>query len=112
MKRKNMLKQYKLNNFDMDDKIDLKPYIRCDDPINPSYYKKDKVETIETIEDAVDRAPTPKMAVLHGQIVRYILRLWLKENALQDAKKAQWYLSRLIAKLEASNTPLKGNITY
>ena len=82
----------------MDDKM---TYIPCDDPINPAYYKTGKVETIEVIEDAVDRAPTPKLAVLHGQVCRYTLRLWLKENALRDAKKARWYLTRLIDDLEA-----------
>jgi hypothetical protein len=41
-------------------------------------------------------------AVLGGlqwQTLKYLMRIWLKGNALQDAKKARWYLDRLISKL-------------
>jgi hypothetical protein len=30
--------------------------------------------------------------------------MWLKGNALEDAKKAEWYINRLIAKLEQCST--------
>jgi hypothetical protein len=33
-----------------------------------------------------------------------MLRLWGKENPLQDAKKAQWYLKRLIQNMQAETT--------
>jgi hypothetical protein len=29
--------------------------------------------------------------------------MWHKENPLQDAKKAQWYLNRLIQSMENNN---------
>jgi len=32
--------------------------------------------------------------------LKYLLRMWLKGNALQDAMKARWYLNRLISHLE------------
>jgi hypothetical protein len=30
-----------------------------------------------------------------------MIRMWLKGNALEDALKAEWYLNRLIAKMES-----------
>ena len=70
------------------------------DAINPQHYRNYKVEVIEILEDAASRAPDPVAGYLQAQILKYLLRLWDKENSLQDAKKAQWYLTRLIAKLE------------
>jgi hypothetical protein len=67
------------------------------DPINPAHYRRGPVEAIDVIEAAVADAPHMVPAYLQGQV---LLRLWLKGNAVQDAKKARWYLDRLIAKLE------------
>ena len=39
-------------------------------------------------------------AFLHGQVLKYMLRLWHKDNAVQDAKKSRWYLDRLIEALD------------
>ena len=70
------------------------------DAVNhPSHYTNGKTEVIEVIEDAVVNAPEPVVGMLQGQVLKYLLRLWLKENSLQDARKAQWYLTRLIEKL-------------
>ena len=66
---------------------------------HPSHYTNGKVEVIEVIEDAVSSAPNPTAGMLQGQVLKYILRLWLKGNSIQDARKAQWYLERLIDKL-------------
>jgi hypothetical protein len=70
------------------------------DPINPEYYRNYRVEVIDILEDAVARAPDPIKGSLQYQVLKYLLRLWDKENAWQDAKKASWYLDRLISKLE------------
>ena len=73
-----------------------------DDRVNhPSHYTAGKQEAIEVIEDTVEHAPSHVAAVLHSQVLKYLLRLWLKDNPLEDAKKARWYLDRLISKLEA-----------
>lgn len=72
-----------------------------DDMVNsPNHYTNGRVEVIEVLEDAVDNAPTNQAAVLQANALKYLLRLWLKENPLQDAKKARWYLDRLISNLE------------
>jgi len=39
------------------------------------------------------------MGMLHAQALKYLLRIWLKGNSLQDAEKARWYLNRLIDKM-------------
>lgn len=70
------------------------------DAINPDYYRNYRVEVIDILEDAVARAPDPIKGSLQYQVLKYLLRLWDKENALQDAKKSRWYLDRLISKLE------------
>lgn len=70
------------------------------DPINPDHYRRGPVEAIDIIEAAISDAPHMVPAYLQGQALKYLLRMWGKGNALQDARKAQWYLERLIAKLE------------
>jgi hypothetical protein len=71
------------------------------DPVNPQHYRNYRVDVIDILEDAVARAPNPIKGSLQYQVLKYMLRLWDKENALQDAKKSRWYLDRLISKLEA-----------
>jgi hypothetical protein len=70
------------------------------DPVNPQHYRNYRVEVIDILEDAVARAPDAVKGSLQYQVLKYMLRLWDKENALQDAKKSRWYLDRLISKLE------------
>jgi hypothetical protein len=70
------------------------------DPINPDYYRNYRVEVIDILEDAVARAPDSVKGSLQYQVLKYLLRLWDKEDALKDAKKSRWYLDRLISKLE------------
>lgn len=62
------------------------------DPINPSHYKN----TIETI-DAIEASMTPEAfrGYLKGNILKYVTR-YEKKNEVEDLKKANWYLSKLI----------------
>jgi hypothetical protein len=72
------------------------------DPVNrPAHYTAGKVEVIEILEQAAASAPDPVLAGLQWQTLKYLLRLWLKDNATQDAQKARWYLDRLITRLQA-----------
>jgi len=74
-----------------------------DDRVNsPSHYTAGKVEAIDIIEDAIAEAPNPNLGFLQAQVLKYLLRLWLKDNPLEDAKKAQWYLNRLVEKGESA----------
>jgi hypothetical protein len=69
---------------------------------SPAHYTRGSQECIDTIEEAIQDAPDPITGSLQYQVLKYILRMWLKGNALRDAKKARWYLDRLINKLEAN----------
>ena len=71
------------------------------DPVNhPSHYQYGKFEVIDVLEEAVRLAPDPVKGSLQYQVLKYMLRLWGKDNPLQDAKKSRWYLNRLIGNME------------
>ena len=70
------------------------------DQINPDYYQHGPVEAIDVIEAAISRAPDPVLGNCQGHVLRYILRMWDKGNPSVNVAKAQWYLNRLITKLE------------
>jgi hypothetical protein len=71
------------------------------DPVHhPAHYTAGRFEAIDVIEDAVQHAPDPVVGGLQWQLLKYMLRLWHKDDALQDARKARWYLDRLIERLE------------
>ena len=71
-----------------------------EDAVNhPSHYTKGRYEAIDVIEDAIEDAPYSKVGFLQGQALKYLLRLWNKQNPQQDAAKAQWYLNRLVEDL-------------
>mgnify|MGYP001180404201 CR=1 FL=1 len=76
------------------------PKPKTDNVNSPSHYTQGKTEAIDIIEDAISGAPSVQLGMLQGQVLKYLLRLWFKKNPLEDAKKAQWYLRRLINKLE------------
>lgn len=68
-----------------------------DDRVNsPSHYTSGKQEVIDIIEDAVKDAPSTIYGMLQAQVLKYMLRVWLKDNPLEDMKKASWYLERLM----------------
>lgn len=74
------------------------------DPVNhPPHYTQGRFEAINVIEDAVRHAPDPVAGGCQWQTLKYLLRLWHKGNAYQDAQKARWYLNRLIDHLEQPN---------
>ena len=65
------------------------------DPVNhPSHYVShpSKVECIQITEH---------MGFCLGNAIKYIWRADLKADAIEDLKKARWYLDREIAKREA-----------
>jgi len=71
-----------------------------DDRVNsPSHYTRGTQEAIEIIEEAIDAAPSNKLGMLQAQVLKYLLRMWLKDNPAEDARKAQWYLNRLVDSL-------------
>ena len=74
--------------------------VEVDDRVDhPSHYTQGSQEAIVTIEEAIADAPSVKAGMLQGQVLKYLLRLWYKDNPTEDAKKARWYLNRLIDSL-------------
>ena len=84
-----------------DEWMDFKwPELRPNDNVNsPPHYTRGKQEAIEIIEEAIQDAPDVKSGMLQAQALKYLLRVWLKDNSKQDLEKARWYLNRLIDSL-------------
>lgn len=80
----------------------LHPFGQIDMVNSPAHYTRGKQEAIEIIEEAIQDAPDVKAGMLQAQTLKYLLRLWLKGNSIQDSKKAQWYLTRLIDHLDST----------
>ena len=90
--------------FQHEGQLFTNPPFKMTDLVNsPPHYTAGSVEVIDILEQAATTAPDPVMGGLQWQCLKYLLRLWLKGNALQDAQKARWYLNRLINKLEAAS---------
>ena len=71
-----------------------------DDLINhPPHYNVGEIETIDYIVDVLGKDKAA--AYCHGNVLKYTgSRLWAKANPLQDAKKAVWYLNKMIDLME------------
>ena len=81
----------------------LHPFGQKDMVNSPAHYTRGKQEAIEIIEEAIQDAPDIKAGMLQAQTLKYLLRLWLKGNSVQDSEKARWYLNRLIEHLGETN---------
>ena len=69
---------------------------------SPSHYNQGGIEAITAIEASMDK--TSFHGYLKGNIMKYLWR-WDAKNhieamQLQDLKKAQWYLNRLVEHVE------------
>ena len=72
----------------------------CEDMVNhPSHYTFGGIETI----DYMKAKSTPEEFYGHLRLtaLKYLSRAGHKNDTLQDYKKAQWYLDRLIKKMES-----------
>ena len=84
------------NCFPKEEPSGIKSVEITEDLVNhPAHYQtKSGLETIDVIaaftEDIVGIE-----AVCTANVIKYICR-WKKKNGLQDLKKAQWYLNKLI----------------
>lgn len=63
------------------------------DNVNPSYYKQGNIECIDALKDVM--SPEEFKGFLRGNVIKYVWRT-NKKNGVEDLKKAQWYLTRLI----------------
>ena len=66
---------------------------------HPKHYKaKNGIEVIDVIE-AFTANLKGYEAIYTGKVIKYICR-WKEKNGLEDLRKAQWYLNRLIKNIE------------
>jgi len=64
-----------------------------DDINHPAHYKSGGIEVIDVIEAF-------NLNYHLGNVVKYLLRAGRKNDALEDLKKARWYLDREIVRRE------------
>lgn len=60
---------------------------------HPDHYKSGGMEVIDVIESF-------NLGFCLGNVVKYVLRCGKKDAAVQELKKARWYLDREIANRE------------
>ncbi|WP_291810939.1 DUF3310 domain-containing protein [Limnobacter sp.] len=72
---------------------------------SPAHYTQGRYEAIDVIEDAISCAPDAVVGNCQGHVLRYVLRLWDKGDPVLNAKKARWYLDRLISHQESKKVP-------
>lgn len=65
------------------------------DSVNsPEHYNSGDIECIDAIKAAMDEDSF--CGFLKGNVMKYLWRYKLKNNPIEDLKKAQWYLDKLI----------------
>jgi len=67
--------------------------ISLKDNTNPSHYTSNKIECIDYIVDSL--GTDGAINFCQGNVVKYLHR-WKQKNGLEDLKKAQWYLTKMI----------------
>lgn len=67
----------------------------------PAHYNNGGVECIDYIEQVLGLEGF--IDYCHGNIIKYQHRYKHKGNALQDMKKAQWYMNKMVDAMERFN---------
>lgn len=65
---------------------------------NPKHYNRFGIECIDGIEASMTTLEFQGM--LKGNTIKYLWRYNYKERPIEDLKKAQWYLDKLIKTME------------
>lgn len=68
---------------------------------NPNHYANRQFEVIDVMKDTMTEERFK--GYLEGCVTKYMMRWDKKGNPLQDLKKAQWYLNKLIKTIEGEN---------
>ena len=66
---------------------------------HPAHYAG-KTECIDCIESMCEGTTDGVAAYLKGAALKYLWRAGRKDDAVQDLAKAQWYIARLMARLQ------------
>lgn len=73
--------------------------VRQDAVNHPNHYKQGNIECIDALESATI-GKSGIEAVCVANVIKYLWR-YEEKNGLEDVKKAQWYLERLIASMDS-----------
>lgn len=77
------------------------------DPVNnPGHYNQYKIPVVDMTDSILATIKDPVYAAYFKTIYEYLSRAHLK-NGAEDIKKAQWWLNRLIAKIDNSEAQVK-----
>lgn len=71
---------------------------KFDEITKPAHYNNSKFETIDVIIDTLGEYDA--INYCHGNVLKYTIRMWHKGDPIKDAKKAQWYLNKMVELLE------------
>ena len=102
MKRQSV-EDYVKERFEMNSPVDKeeKPKNESDLVNHPSHYETGKFECIDVMEEALGRDVVKGFCI--GNAFKYLYRA-KRKNGLEDLRKAQWYLNRVISMEDADNT--------
>ncbi len=67
-------------------------------PTNPGHYRQGEIECIDALKAATVNK-TGIEAVCTANAIKYLWR-YESKNGIEDVRKAQWYINRLISELE------------
>ena len=66
----------------------------------PPHYNMGSIQCIDAIEESM--GSTAFEGYLKGNVLKYLWRYTYKKKALEDFKKAKWYLDKLIEQKEST----------
>lgn len=75
-------------------------YSNYDAVNHPQHYTQSEIECIDAIDSVTSGYGRPGHAYYAGQVLKYLWRAPFKGRYLQDLEKAQWYLDRLVKKVQ------------
>jgi len=64
----------------------------------PAHYNYGKYETIDVIVDTLGQYEA--INYCHGNVLKYVIRMWHKGTPEKDLKKAIWYSNKMLELLE------------
>jgi hypothetical protein len=71
------------------------PCLTVHDSVNhPQHYTSGKVECIDALESATENLKGIE-AICTANAIKYLWR-WKQKNGVEDLKKAQWYINKLL----------------
>lgn len=84
--------------------------MKSDNINHPDHYCYGGIETIEYIKAKL--SPEEYRGYMKGSVIKYLSRAGHKDDVIQDLKKAQWYLNRLIQVTKLPFRPTLGETYY